>query len=136
MKSKWGKVGVVGVWVVALEVAAASAIAAVATVPVHGTDTVEDTCFGQNAGTKCTFSNVGPRPASFCIRGIVGSKRDQKAKLETMPLCVTLDPMTTETISGPWKRGLAEDYCSSEGSFGTQTLDWDQCFFTTEPVDP
>lgn len=92
-------------------------------------------CLATNDSATCTVTNVRDEPITTCVRGVLTKRDGGRAPLSSLPMCTgRLGPRETRTISVPWSGGFARDLCSKKSFYG-ETLDWQQCDFSTEPVD-
>ncbi len=93
-------------------------------------------CLASNDQATCTVTNMRDEAITTCVRGVLTKRDAAGASLSSLPMCTgRLAPRETRTVSVPWSGGFARDLCSKKTYYG-ETLDWEQCRFSTEPVDP
>ncbi|MBX3186554.1 MAG: hypothetical protein KF819_06050 [Labilithrix sp.] len=93
-------------------------------------------CLASNDQATCTVTNMREDPITTCVRGVLTKREASGASLSSLPMCTgRLAPRETRTVSVPWSGGFARDLCSKKTYYG-ETLDWEQCRFNTEPVEP
>jgi len=88
-----------------------------------------------NDAATCTVTNVRDEPITTCVRAVLSKREAGGATLNSLPMCTgRLGPRETRTVSVPWVGGFARDLCNKKTYYG-ETLDWEQCRFSTEAVN-
>lgn len=97
-------------------------------------DPLQNGCSTDGTRLTCAFANMTQRAVTTCTRGVLRRKDGAGGELRSVVLCAgDLAPNETRTLVAPWI-GSAGQLCSVRTLWGS-SLDWDQCVFTTEPVD-
>jgi len=77
------------------------------------------------------FTNLTDVPGYACVKGVVASKADKTARVETVPVCTgELKPHSTIELVAIYPKGDVRDICTDPPDrLGLRQMNWSLCTF-------